>query len=86
MYTTGTGGLEAVPPKAGADVRNGKFGTLNARFEQTEETCALSVQLGNGQVVQVDFIGKKKEAMSRTCVSAQLVLSVSVLSLITGES
>ncbi|WP_181770417.1 DUF3558 domain-containing protein [Amycolatopsis pittospori] len=86
MYTTGTGGLEAVPPKAGADVRNGKFGTLKARFEQTEETCALSVQLGNGQVVQVDFVGKKKEAMSRTCVSAQLVLSVSVLSLITGES
>ncbi len=86
MYTTGTGGLEAVPAKQGADVRNGKFGTLRARFEQTEETCALSVQLGNGQVVQVDFVGKKKEAMSRTCVSAQLVLSVSVLSLITGES
>jgi hypothetical protein len=86
MYTTGTGGLEAVPPKQGADVRNGKFGTLQARYEQTEETCAVSVQLTNGQVVQVDFIGKKKEAMSRTCVSAQLILSVSMLALINGDS
>ncbi|MBE1576230.1 hypothetical protein ACFORH_04330 [Amycolatopsis roodepoortensis] len=86
MYTNGTGGLEAVPPKAGAEVRNGQFGTLKARFEQTAESCALSVQLSNGQVVQVDFIGKKKEAMPRTCVSAQLILSVSMLALITGDS
>ncbi|ANN15162.1 hypothetical protein SD37_05475 [Amycolatopsis orientalis] len=85
MYTTGMGGLEAVPPKQGAEVRNGMFGTLKARFEQTEETCALSVQLSNGQVVQVDFIGKKKEAMNRTCVSAQLILSVSMLALINGD-
>ncbi|MFD6068477.1 DUF3558 domain-containing protein [Amycolatopsis lurida] len=86
MYTNGTGGLEAVPPKAGAEVRNGQFGTLKARFEQTAEACALSVQLSNGQVVQVDFVGKKKEAMPRTCVSAQLILSVSMLALITGDS
>jgi len=85
MYTNGVGGLEALPPKAGAEVRNEKFGSLKARYEQTAETCALSVQLGNGQVLQVDFIGKKKEAMSRTCVSARLVLSVSMLALITGE-
>ncbi|WP_414939780.1 hypothetical protein [Amycolatopsis sp. cmx-11-51] len=86
MYTTGTGGLEAVPPKAGADVRNGEFGTLKARFEQTEETCAVSVQLTNGQVVQVDFVGKKKEAMKRTCVSAQLIMAAVVLDLITGDA
>ncbi|WP_410655317.1 hypothetical protein [Amycolatopsis sp. lyj-112] len=86
MYTTGTGGLEAVPPKPGADVRTGKFGTLEARFEQTEETCAVSVRLTNGQVVQVDFIGKKKEAMTRTCVSAQLIMSASMLGLITGDA
>lgn len=86
MYTTGTGGLAAVPPKQGADVRTGKFGTLNARYEQTEETCAVSAQLSNGQVVQVDFIGKKKEAMDRTCVSAQLILAVSMLGLVTGDS
>ncbi|HET6286284.1 MAG TPA: hypothetical protein VFG15_06000 [Amycolatopsis sp.] len=86
MYTTGTGGLEAVPPKQGADVRDGKFGLLKARYEQTEETCAVSVQLPNGQVVQVDFIGKKKEAMKRTCVSAQLILAVSMVALIEGDA
>ncbi|MFJ8910921.1 hypothetical protein [Amycolatopsis sp. NPDC102389] len=61
-----------MPPKPGAEVRNGRSGTLEARL------CALSVQLSDGQVVQVDFVGKKK--------AAQLILSVSMLGLITGDS
>ncbi len=86
MYTTGTGGLEAVPPKQGAEVQAAKFGPLKARYEQTAEACAVSAQLSNGQVVQVDFIGKKKESFDRTCVSAQLILAVSMLALVTREA
>ncbi|EME63764.1 hypothetical protein [Amycolatopsis decaplanina] len=51
----------------------------------TKGACALSVQLGNGQIVQVDFVGKKTEAMPRTCVSAQLIMAVSMVDLITGD-
>jgi hypothetical protein len=67
-------------------IQNGEFGVLPARTEQTTDTCLVSAQFGNGQVLQVEFKPAHERDHSITCPSAQVILASALATLIANAA
>ncbi|WP_165401413.1 DUF3558 family protein [Herbihabitans rhizosphaerae] len=68
----------------GGQVREGRFGSMPARFEQAADTCFVLATVGAGQALGVSY--KDAEgAAGNTCLRAQVVLAVSVIKLMQGS-
>jgi hypothetical protein len=80
QIVTGTGGLAQLPKRAGAQLKESSFGTLPGRTEQTADACLLSVQFGNGQVLQLEFKPKNQRDYPATCQLAQVVMASAMTS------
>jgi hypothetical protein len=75
QVVTARDGLAALPKRPGARGQDGKFGLLPSRTEQTTDKCLLSVQFGNGQVLQLEFAPNHERDHAITCLSAQVILA-----------
>jgi hypothetical protein len=83
LLTRSTGGLKALPVKAGAAVSAVRAGVMQARTEQTATSCAFSVQFVTGQVAQLTYsLGSRltdNSFRATTCNAARAVMSASLV-------
>jgi hypothetical protein len=86
QIVTATGGLAQLPKRAEARAKDSMFGALPARTEQTADACLLSVQFGNGQVLQLEFKPTHERDKRTACMSAQVILASAMSSHIASTS
>ncbi|WP_165401414.1 DUF3558 family protein [Herbihabitans rhizosphaerae] len=80
LVSTKTGGLADVPRQVpSGEVREGRFGSLPARYEQSATRCFVTAALPSGQAMGAGFTADGEAPARNSCQLAQTVLAVSLV-------
>ncbi len=82
QIVTAKTGLAQLSPHSATSVEDTTFGVLPARTEQASDRCWLSVQFGNGQVLQLEFTPHHDRDRAITCAAAKVIMASAMASLI----
>jgi hypothetical protein len=86
QIVTATTGLAQLPQHSGTRGQDTAFGVLPARIEQAADRCWLSVQFGNGQVLQLEFTPNRARDYPITCMAAKVIMASAMATLIAEAS